>query len=644
MVFCLTLLISVCLFTLILLLSYLPFLFSLFYFLSFFLFFINFFSSVFSFLLSFPLLLSPLCFLPLFSPRLSLLLQFPSSILKFRIKGSDGEQSYLLEVQNKIQEILFFFTSKISRNVHGRFAFLQNSLTADTFCDSGDGVKCEKKSDVESDVKILMKMFYLERERTNSDSTDNVRTEFNVQNSNEVDAMRISLLQDLSRRVGVWRALQLGSLSTQHSTLRSTSPSPFPSLPSSLLSSLLPSLLPSLPRWQPQHKEESTNHSMKSPVGGVMCFRGCQGRCVCSVDDRELNSSPFLLFGLTDLRREANLTVSLLNSCFSLFKPPPSSLDVEDNTENSQCTSSGGTGEENSSAELAWTNLHGVLGSSFHPESSSLKSQNVSASELIKKWPINLNLRLENEQNAIDNDGHIGETKAVRSDGLYDGSTLTLLDKELLGVFRRHWGEVLSGKSVSGDRECSDGGSVGNSHTNTTANNSNNSNSTNSSIRSNQNENNDIDSNSDNRSTLCSSIHTVKLSLLNVSAVITASYTEYDPVTDGWRSGVSGVGLSLESRLESKMDTLKALLRELSFPWFLQSQGSDELELPSLQIFQGDCCDVCVFVYVCVCVFGRVCMCACVCACVSVFACVCVCVFGCVFDGVGGACVCVFVC
>jgi hypothetical protein len=543
-----------------------------------------------------------------------------------RIKGADEEQSYLSGIENKIQELLFFFTSEISRNVHGRFPFLQNSLTAVTVCDSSDGVRSEENTDLNSDVKTLLKMIYLEREPTNSDSTDTVRTALNVQDIYEVDAMSISLLQYLSRRVGVWRAMQLGSLDTQHSSLRSTSPSsPSPS------SSSLPSLLPSLPRSQTQYSEVSANHSMKSDGGSVVCLRGCQGLCVCSAKDRELNSSPFLLFGLTDLQREANLTVFLLNSCVSLFKSPPSALTAGGSAEHNQYANSGGgggEGEEFDCAELAWSNLQGVLGSSLQLESSALKAQNVSACEIVKKWPINANLKVEDDQNVMGNESHIDKLKGTRSSGLNDGSTLTLLDKDLLRLFRRHWSEVLSGKYNGGDRDCSEGGRVDSSHANTTASNSNtsrdnsssNSNSysdssdTNSSIRSYGNSNNNGNSNSNSGPTLCSSIHTVKLSLLTVSSIITASYTEYDPVTDGWRSGVSGVGLSLESRLESKMDTVKVLIRELSYPWFLQVQGSVELELPSVKIFQGDCCED-LYVCLCVCVF------LCVFVCVTFFAC-----------------------
>ena len=343
---------------------------------------------------------------------------------------------------------------------------------------------------------------------------------------------------------------------------------------------------------------------------------------VCSVKDRELHSSPFRLFGFTDLHREANLMISLLNTCVSLFKSPPNSaVMVQESGEHLQHISvegMEGAGEEFNSAVLDWTKIHRVQGS-LHLEPSSLHTLSLSANELIKKWSINEILRAENNENMTANNCNIDEVRGVRSGsgsgGVHSGTTLTSLDEALLRDFKRHWGEVLSGKYNSGsqDRDCS----ADTSHANTNANNSTTfSTTTTSSNSSSSSSGSSSGSNSKSKSgcgsvesTLCTSINTAKHALITVSSVITASYSEYDPTTDGWRSGVSGVGLSLESRLEGKMETVKALIRDLSFPWFLQVQGTADLELPAVNIFQGDhfkdfCVCVCgcsYVVFVCVC-------------------------------------------
>ena len=536
-----------------------------------------------------------------------------------RIKDVNKEQSYLIGIENKIQELLILFSGKISRNVYSRFSILQDSLTAVTAVtpyDSCGGLQNGGKKQLKSCVKTLLDMFSVERERTNSDSTGAVRTAMNAQESYEVDAMKICLLQDLSRRVGVWRAMQLGSLCSLHCSvgaipMSTSSPSFMPSL----LPSLSPSLLPSLPHALLAHTEETAIPSMGSLRDG--------DSVVCSVKGRELHSSPFRLFGFTDLHREANLTISLLNTCVSLFKPPPNSaVMVQDSGEHSQHISADGVegaGEEFNSAVLDWTKIHRVQGS-LHLEPSSLHTLSLSANELIKKWSINEILRAENNENVTANNGNIDEVRGMRSGsgngsgGVHGGTTLTSLDEALLREFKRHWGEVLSGKYNSGsqDRDCS----ADTSHANTNANNSttfSTTTTTSSSSSSSSGSSSGSSSSGSSKSksacgsvesTLCASINTAKHALLTVSSVITASYSEYDPTTDGWRSGVSGVGLSLESRLEGKMETVKALIRDLSFPWFLQVQGTADLELPAVNIFQGDHFeDLCVCMCMCVCVF-----------------------------------------
>ena len=77
-------------------------------------------------------------------------------------------------------------------------------------------------------------------------------------------------------------------------------------------------------------------------------------------------------------------------------------------------------------------------------------------------------------------------------------------------------------------------------------------------------------------------------SLTNLIALTTSAMTDYDPILCGWRVGVSGGGLTLESRLQTRIDQLKVLVRELSLSWFLEVQDPSDCKSPSMILFQGD--------------------------------------------------------
>ena len=76
-------------------------------------------------------------------------------------------------------------------------------------------------------------------------------------------------------------------------------------------------------------------------------------------------------------------------------------------------------------------------------------------------------------------------------------------------------------------------------------------------------------------------------SLTNLIALTTSAMTDYDPILCGWRVGVSGGGLTLESRLQTRIDQLKILVRELSLSWFLEVQDPSNRRSPSMILFQG---------------------------------------------------------
>ena len=84
-----------------------------------------------------------------------------------------------------------------------------------------------------------------------------------------------------------------------------------------------------------------------------------------------------------------------------------------------------------------------------------------------------------------------------------------------------------------------------------------------------------------------SSIQMVRDALVTVIAISAGSMSEYDAYNNGWRTGVSGGGISIEMRLQSRIEMVKGLIRTLNLSWFLHVQDHNEESLPSFMIFEG---------------------------------------------------------
>lgn len=84
-----------------------------------------------------------------------------------------------------------------------------------------------------------------------------------------------------------------------------------------------------------------------------------------------------------------------------------------------------------------------------------------------------------------------------------------------------------------------------------------------------------------------SSIQMVRDALVTVIGINAGSMSEFDAVNNGWRTGVSGGGISIEMRLQSRIEMVKGLIRTLNLSWFLHVQDQNEESSPSLKIFEG---------------------------------------------------------
>ena len=69
-------------------------------------------------------------------------------------------------------------------------------------------------------------------------------------------------------------------------------------------------------------------------------------------------------------------------------------------------------------------------------------------------------------------------------------------------------------------------------------------------------------------------------------SITSAGLTEFD-YHGGWKTGLSGGGITLESRISSKIDTVKLLIRDLSLNWFMNILDTAENQTPSTALFQG---------------------------------------------------------
>jgi hypothetical protein len=87
---------------------------------------------------------------------------------------------------------------------------------------------------------------------------------------------------------------------------------------------------------------------------------------------------------------------------------------------------------------------------------------------------------------------------------------------------------------------------------------------------------------------VASSIKMVKDALTIVVAITAGSMSEFDALNNGWRTGVSGGGIPIEVRLQSRIEMVKGLIRTLNLSWFLHVQDLVEESSPSFKIFEGN--------------------------------------------------------
>ena len=81
-------------------------------------------------------------------------------------------------------------------------------------------------------------------------------------------------------------------------------------------------------------------------------------------------------------------------------------------------------------------------------------------------------------------------------------------------------------------------------------------------------------------------INRAHIALQTMTSITSAGLSEFD-YQGGWKTGSSGGGISLESRLSTKIDSVKVLIRELSLNWFMNILDTAENQTPSTILFQG---------------------------------------------------------
>ena len=92
------------------------------------------------------------------------------------------------------------------------------------------------------------------------------------------------------------------------------------------------------------------------------------------------------------------------------------------------------------------------------------------------------------------------------------------------------------------------------------------------------------------------SIKMVKDALTIVVAISALSMSEFDVLNNGWRTGVSGGGIPIEVRLQSRIEMVKGLIRTLNLSWFLHVQDLVKESSPSFKIFEGNLINVVIHV------------------------------------------------
>lgn len=95
---------------------------------------------------------------------------------------------------------------------------------------------------------------------------------------------------------------------------------------------------------------------------------------------------------------------------------------------------------------------------------------------------------------------------------------------------------------------------------------------------------------------VASSIKMVKDALTIVVAITAGSMSEFDALNNGWRTGVSGGGIPIEVRLQSRIEMVKGLIRTLNLSWFLHVQDLVKESSPSFKIFEGNFVNVVIHV------------------------------------------------
>lgn len=95
---------------------------------------------------------------------------------------------------------------------------------------------------------------------------------------------------------------------------------------------------------------------------------------------------------------------------------------------------------------------------------------------------------------------------------------------------------------------------------------------------------------------VASSISMIKDALTIVVAITAGGMSEFDALNNGWRTGVSGGGIPLEVRLQSRIEMVKGLIRTLNLSWFLHVQDLVEESSPSFKIFEGNFSNVVIHV------------------------------------------------
>ena len=127
---------------------------------------------------------------------------------------------------------------------------------------------------------------------------------------------------------------------------------------------------------------------------------------------------------------------------------------------------------------------------------------------------------------------------------------------------------------------------INNNDYNIDNNNNNDHNNNNNDNNKNKNTNNNKSVSGHQKSQISEKIDRAHTALQTLISITSAGLTEFD-YHGGWKTGLSGGGMTLESRISSKIDTVKVLIRDLSLNWFMNILDTAENQTPSTALFQG---------------------------------------------------------